>query len=395
MPVNIVRATGQLGRVTPTEDAVVCMVFSGAAVAGKIALSEPKQIFSYESLTDLGITEANNPVAYRDIMDFYGKAGVGAELNFMLVNDTTTLTDICDVTKDFGKKLLDFTQGRGVIFLVNRKPAAGYTPVIAQGMDNDVWAALTKLNEMAIQYQAQNIPFVGVLPARGFDSTKINDIPLRSTLTNDNVAICAACEKADGHISMGVKAAWIVKHQVSENDSRIASGKVVDTAYFPDGVKVDALKASWNALNTKAVIYFYKENGKSGYFYNDDNTMTTISSDYSSISWNRTINKVHRIANEVLVNRLRDDVDINPQTGKIDSSLISDWESDVENAVIANMVNVGVTKKKEISGVKCTILPDSDIINDKMDVRLSIVRRGQVKNINVKIGYVKAISTGQ
>lgn len=391
MPVNIVRAAGQLGRVTPTEDAVVCIVFSGAAVTGKIALSEPKQIFSHEALEDFGITEANNPVAYRDIIDFYAKAGVGAELNFMLVSDTTTLTDICDVTKDIGKKLLDFTQGRAVIFAVNRKPAVGYTPVITQGMDGDVWAAVTKLNEMAVQYQTANVPFVGILPALSFDTTKLADLPLRSTLTSDNVAICAACEKNDGHVSMGIKLGWLARHQVSENDSRIASGKVVDTGFFPDGVNVETLKASWPALNNKAVIFFYRENGKSGYFFNDDNTMTTVASDYSSISWNRTMNKVHRIAHQVLVNKLRDDVELDPATGAIETGLLSDWESDVENAVIANMVNTGVTKKKEISGVKCSIDPDSDIVNDKMDVTLSIVRRGQVKTINVKIGYVRSI----
>lgn len=389
--INIVRAKGQLGRTTPTEDAVVCMVFSGTAVATKIALSEPKQIFSSDALEDLGMTEDNNPVAYRDIKDFYGKAGEGAELNFMLVSDATNLTDICNVTNDIAKKLITFTQDRGVILLVNRKPAVGYTPTITNGMDNDVWDAITKLNEMAVQYQTKNAPFVGILPALYFDTTEINEIPLRSTLTTDNVALSTACEKADGHISMGALAGWLVRHQVSENFSRIASGPIFNTGFFPDMVPSLNLKNAWSAINNKAFIYLYKEPGKQGYFFNDDSTMTTVSSDYSSISWNRTINKVHRIAYTTLVEKLRDDVDINPVTGKVETSLLSDWESDVENDIIANMVNTGVTKKPEISGVKCIIDPNSDILNDKMDVTIQIVRRGQVKTFNVKIGYVRKI----
>lgn len=391
MGINIERAEGQLGRTVPTEDAVVCIVLSGTAVAGKIALSEPKQIFSSDALTDLGITELNNPTAYRDIKDFYGKAGEGAELNFMLVNDTTTLTNICDVTNDIAKKLLTFTQDRGVILLVNRKPAAGYTPTITNGWDADVTSAMTKLNEMAVQYQAKNAPFVGILPALGFDTTKIAEMPLRSTLTIDNVALATTCEKADGHISIGALAGWLVKHQVSENFSRIASGPVFDTAYFPDMVPALNLKNSWEAMNNKGFIYLYKEPGKQGYFFNDDNTMTSTSSDYSSISWNRTINKAHRITYTTLVEKLRDDVDLNPTTGKVETSLLSDWESDVENDISANMVNTGVQRKPEISGVKCTIDTDSDIVNDKMDASLDIVRRGQVKTFNVKIGYVRSI----
>jgi len=392
MGVNIERAVGQLGRTVPTEDAVICIVFSGTAVAGKIALSEPKQIFSVDALTDLGITAVNNPVAYRDIVDFYGKAGEGAELNFMLISDATSLTDICDVTKDIGRKLLDFTNDRAVIFMVNRKPAAGYEPVITQGMDGDVWTALTKLNEMAIQYDAAEIPFTGFLPGLLFDTTKIADMPNRSTLTKDYVAVSVACEKADGHISMGVLAAWLAKHQVHQNVGRIASGPVVDSGFFPDAVNTNTLKASWSVLNTKAVIYFYKERGKSGYFFNDDSTMTTTASDYSSVSWNRTITKAKRIANRVLVEKLKDDIDLNPTTGKIESGLLSDWESEVENAVRAEMINVPVTKRREISGVQFTINPDSDIVNDKIDGTINIVRKGQVKQIDVKIGYVRAIS---
>ncbi|WP_346237763.1 DUF2586 family protein [Niabella insulamsoli] len=391
MSINISRGAGQLNRTDPTEDAVVCLVLSGTAVAGKIALSEPKQIFSSLALVDLGITEANNPLAHRDIIDFYGKAGEGAELNFMLVSDATTLEDICDVANDIARKLITFTQDRGVILLVNRKPAAGYVPTITAGWDADVTAAVSNLNEMAVQYQNLNVPFVGILPALLMDTTKIAEMPLRATLTKDNVAVSAACEKADGHISMGALAGWLVRHQVSENFSQIASGPIFDTAFFPDAVPVMNLKSSWAALNTKAVIFLYKEPGKQGFFFNDDNTMTAISSDYSSISWNRTINKVHRIAYASLVNKLRATVDLNPTTGKVESSLISDWESDVENDIRANMINTGVDKKPEISGVKCTIDPNSDIVNDEVDAEIAIVRRGQAKTFNVKIGYARAI----
>lgn len=386
MSVNIVRATGQLKRTTPTEDKVVCMVISGAA-EGTVALSDPKQIFSTDDLVTLGITAVNNPLAYQEIIDFYAIAGEGAEFNFMLVVDTTSLTDICDNTKDLGKKLLDFVNGRGVIFMANRKTPVGYVPAITAGLDNDVNTAVTKLNEMAAAYQLQNIPFVACLPALGFDSTTIAALPARSTLSNDYVALNTWCNKADGIVSMGQLAGWTTKHQVHQNIGRVASGKVSDTAFMPDAVDAKTLKYDWASIALKGLLFPIKIGGKSGYFFNDDPTLTSLSSDYSSWSWNRTINKAQRIAYDVLVEKQNDDVDVDATTGLIESTLVSDWESDVENAIRAQMMAVSSIAQKEISGIKCSIDPASDIVNDKIDASITIVRKGQAKQINVKIGY--------
>lgn len=385
--VNIQRANGQLKRTEPSEDAVVCMVMSGVAVVGKIALGERKQIFGTDALLTLGIDAATNPLAYQDILDFYAVAGEGAELNIMLVVDTTSITDICNVANDMGKKLLDSCEGRGVIFLVNRKTPVAYVPAIVTGLDNDINTAITKLNEMAITYQTLNTPFVGILPALGFDIDTLADLPARSTLENDNVALNTHCNKADGIVSQGAFAGWLAKHQVSQNAGRVASGKYSDSAFMPDGTPAKDLKNQWAALASKGLIIPIKIAGKSGYFLQDDPCMTKVSSDYSSISWNRTINKAHRIAFLSLVEKLNDDVDVDETSGKIEGSLLSDWESDVENAIRAQMMAVSSLKKKEISGVKCSISADSDIVNDQVDASLTIVRKGQAKQINVKIGY--------
>jgi hypothetical protein len=391
MSVNITRAKGQLKRTTPTEDNVVCMIMSGAAVVGKIALAEPKQIFSTDDLVTLGITADNNPLAYQDILDFYATAGEGAELNFMLVVDTTSFADICDAVNDLGKKLLDSVNGRGVIFVVNRKAPVDYVPVIAAGLDADVNAAITKLNALAAAYQLQNIPFVGILPAWGFSKDTIADMPQRDTLANDYVALNSWCLKSDGIVSQGLLAGWLTTLQVHQNAGRVGNGKVSDTAFMPDGTEPKDLKYQWDTLAAKGLLFPIKIGGKSGYFFKDDPTLTSKGSDYSSISWNRTINKAQRIAYDVLVEKQNDDVDIDQSTGKIESTLVSDWESDVENEIRAQMMKVSATKQKEISGVKCSIDPNSDIVNDEIDATLTIVRKGQAKTINVKIGYAPTV----
>ena len=391
--VIITRTVGTLGRTEPTDDAVVCMVLSGVAVSGKIALGSPTQIYGTVALTTLGITNANNPLAYKEIKDFYSKVGEGAELNFMLVVDTTSLATICDKTQEIAKKLIDFTNGRAVILIVNKKVASGYVTTLTNGLDADVWAAITKANELVDLYATENTPIVVALPALGFALANISAVPDRSTLSNDSVAVNAYCETNNGIPSMGILAGWLAKHQVHQNVGRVASGKISDTAFLPDATAANAtaVKNARTALENKGLLFPVKIGGKSGYFLNDDPTMTAVSSDYSSISWNRVINKAHRIAYDILTEKLNDDVDLDETTGKIDSSVASDWESQVEAAIRGQMIRVSGNKKREISGIKCVVDVNSDIVNDKVDASVSVVRKGQSKTINVSIGYVVSI----
>jgi hypothetical protein len=392
MGLIINRASGSLNRTNPTEDAVVCMVFTGAAVSGKIALGEPVQIFSADqAFTDYGITSVNNPVAYRDIRDFYEVAGEGAELNFMLVADSNSLEDICDKDNNIAKKLLDFTQGRCVLLLVNYKAPEEFSKNDKDGFDSTLWSAIGKMNSLAKEYDDDNIPFTAILPGFGFTEENIADIPLRSTLSNDYVGVNLWCKANDGIVSQGMLAGVLAKIQVHENCGAVEKGKISDTAFFPDGTPYITLKNQIQNLANKGLIIPTKRGQKSGYFFFDDPTMTAFSSDYSSISWNRTINKAKRIAADILLEKLNSDVEINPSSGKIESSVCSDWESDVERAIRSQMMKTSSIKKREISGVKCTVNPDSDIINDEIDATLSIVRKGQAKIINVTIKYTATV----
>ncbi|PZP38365.1 MAG: hypothetical protein DI598_21010, partial [Pseudopedobacter saltans] len=339
-----------------------------------------------------GITADNNACLYRDVVDFYGLAGEGAELNIMLVSDATSLETICDTIGTIARKALDFTAGRAVILLINALRPASYVPTITTGLDADVWAAASKLNILAKAYQDDNLPFVGVLPGLGFAKANIAALPDRKTLAFDNVGISLACEKNDGHVSMGVLGAWLFKAQVCQNIGRVAFGKVVDTAFYPDATSVLDMRNQIDAIAGKGLIQFCKVAQKSGYYFYDDPTATAKSSDYSSLSWNRTMNKGQRISADTLSNKINEDVDVDATTGKIESALISDWESDVENDVRAQMGKATSTKIKEISGVACTIDPDSDIVNDQISASIEVVRNGQAKQFNVSIGYTTAIT---
>lgn len=383
--VSITRQDNQLNRVAPVADRVAGLILSGVAIAGKIALSEPKQIFGTTELPALGITQADNPFAYFEILDYYAKAGEGSELNFMLVAEATLMADICDPAQNIARKILDFAGGRITHLLVNRKLPAGYNIVALDGLDTDVWNGIAKMEALALEYDNGNKPFVGVLPGIGFTKATAANLKDVGTMTTARVAapVIGAADNS-GRAAIGTLAGWIVKNPINYNIARVASGSVLDAAFFTDGTPVsDYSNGTLGSLHDKRYIFFRKIYNKSGFFFNDDPTAVASSSDFSSISWNGVINKAKRLAYDVLIEHLNDEVDTDATTGNISSGIASDWEGNVEQAIKTAMV-----KPKEITAVKCTIdLSASNISNDKVSASLQIVRKGQAKEISVQIGF--------
>ena len=82
------------------------LVLTGVTVAGtnKVTVGNSYQIFSLEEAISLGIDETSNAFAYQQIKAFYKEAKKGAELWFMLVTATVTMTEMADLTKAYAKK---------------------------------------------------------------------------------------------------------------------------------------------------------------------------------------------------------------------------------------------------------------------------------------------------
>lgn len=385
---NITRGTGQLNRVAPMNDGVVSMVITGAAVADKINLSEPVRATSIKILEQKGITEGNNPLAVTEITDFFSTAGEGAVLYFMLVANSNTLVDIVSMSTI----LLNYTEGKTNLFLISYKPANDFNYSVGGYFDETTINAIQEMRNIVKDFTTNNIPFVAILPGFGLNLSGIGNMEL--DLRNSCIAINAFCKTNNKQPSQGLLAGVLAKIQVHENCGAVDKGKISDTAYLCDtavGLGYNSYIEHIGDLMAARCIFGVKRGQKSGYYFEADPTITPIDSDYSSISWNRVINKVHRIAADVLLNKLNSDVEINPSTGKLHSAVCSNWESEVERAVRNQMMQISNTRKKEISGVKCTVNPDSDIINDTIDATISIVRKGQAKTINVTIQYTPNI----
>lgn len=387
--VRFTRTKGKLGRTRPTIDNVFGLAVSGTAVVDKIALAEPKAIFGLEGLTELGITLANNPLAYTDIVNFYAKAGEGTKLWIMLYSDAVLLSDLCDKTTGVLKNLLLAANGEITGLFVNKKMPAGYVQTLLDGLDEDVWNAAVKLQALNAQFGTDNQPLFGVLPGFGFAFANVATLRDINTMTANQVHISLAADDNTGKPAIGTLAGWLASIPVNVNAGWVGLGAVLTDAWFIGGTNAGdkSIVNSLGTLHDKRFGFFRKVTGKAGFFFNDDPTACPISDDFSSISWNRIINKAHRLAYNKLIEHLNEDFELDSSTGNLSPAVAADWEGDVENEIDVQMI-----RKKQVSGVKCIVEASSvDVAQDKVKAQVEVVRNGQAKGIEVSIGYVPAL----
>lgn len=387
--VKITRKKNNLKRTKPTDDNVFGLAVSGVAVVGKIALGEPKLITGLDDLTTLGIVEGTNPLAVKEVTAFYAKAGEGTELYLMLYSSATLLADLCD--KDAGtlRNIMSVGGGRVRYLFVAKTLPGGYAVDLVDGLDADVWDAVVAAQAFCEAWGESNDPVGIVLPGIGFAKANIANLRDLSTMTANQVSILLGADDATGKFAIGTIAGWLSKLPVHRNAGRVLDGSVLEGAWLGDGTVADAeeIKGYLDGVHDKRYIIFRKHKGKSGYFFNDDPTACSIADDYSSISWNRTINKAHVIAYNRLVDHLNDDVETEPSTGAISPATASDWEGEVERDITVLMI-----RKGNLTAVKCVIDPSAvSISQDEINADLTVVRKGQSKTIGVSIGFAETI----
>jgi hypothetical protein len=388
------------------------------------------QVFSFADFLAYGFTAASDPLVFAEVSDFYNNVGDGAELNFMVVPGAAGSNPTSDLTipdnfpmplelllqyppgtvingatvgtygggRDKLQAFINSMGGRCSVLLINTDfnylASVSGTPTLFQNLNRLV----PLLDDIAMYNDNNNKPLVIGIPGIGFSSTTDavwNSTPAKS----DYVFVNLACQSMAGFSMaprcMGLLAARMYNYQVCSSIARVASGEVtqLNTSCLPDCIPVETIQDKWEQLAAQKFIFYRTFEGRTGYYYSDDPTFTTDTSDYGGIAWNRVINKGKRIGYQVLLDKLNDDIQEDPNTGLIETAVLSDWESDVINAISASMLTKPATWPsnkewvKEITGVTCKIDPNSDIANGQVSAAIRIQRKGIAKQFNVSIGY--------
>lgn len=387
--VTIPILNNQLGRVDSVADRVPGLILFGPAPSG-LALATAKQIFTLQEAVDLGITAAydttNITDVYKQIKEFYDAGNNGQELWIYIVAMATTMTTALDKTGSIAPAFLDAMQGRCTFLGCSRYPASGYTPTTADGLDDDVSAAVLKVDALQKQYQSQNTPFRWAIGARKFTpGTTLKNYRLNTN--NGGVLILFSTSPTYNSVpyyqaAVGFYMGLVCKLPVQRKASRVKNGDVgLLNAYLTDGSTIESRLSLLDTLAGKGVIVLRKFTTKNGYFCSPDFTCVANSDDYSLLSRGFVIDKAQRIAYTTFVNELDDDIDV-AEDGTISPAVAKSFQQKIINAISIGMAN-------EISGVTCVINATQNILaTDTVQItKLGVRPKGYASYINVPLGF--------
>ena len=375
-------------------DGIAGLIVSGDANPSVAwPLGTPKQFFSIDEVKDAGLNPdydtTNSTNAYQHLADFYTVAGDGAELWVLVAPKTETMEDIADAasTNAFAKELLDASGGSIRLLGITRVPDALYEATVVAGIDDDVIAAITKLEALADSKAAAMEPFVGIVEGRDYqgDTGDIQDLKglgfnrVGSVICGGGSATAPSFAKSAG---VGLLLGRLAADPVMRKPGRVKTGAVpIVAGYFSNDTKVTRGVA--DALDTKGWIVMTPYPQRSGFYWGVDNTCASADDDYSTIVNRRVIDKAMFIAYNTYITEIMDEVQIDAETGKLDPGVVKYLEGKITNAVNSLMTSGG-----EISGMSAFIDPAQNILSTgKLVVKLSIVPVGYTKTIEVNLGF--------
>ena len=382
--VNITLDNGQLGSVAFSDDSIAGLILTGATVSGanKVTAGQGYGIFSLDEAIALGIEETgNNAYAYTHIKEFYDTAGVGSELWIMLVTASITMEDMLDKSKAYGPVLLDEAKGKIRKLGVSRKSASGIT--LANGLDVDVDKALIKGQALAEDYAQNFKPFRFLVDGKEFNDNA-GDLKDYRTAGFNRGGVLLGATLASKNASIGFTIGYMASLPVQRKIARVRNGALpIAAAYLTSEAKTETQENAWNSLHDKGYIFFRSFTGKSGYFFNDDPTATQLTDDYASFSRGLVIDKATRIAYDVYIDEIGDEIDIQDD-GTLEVTAVKDLQGVVENAIQLQMVANG-----EASAVEAFIDHTQNVLaTNTLAITLRVLPIGYKNFINISLGFV-------
>lgn len=384
---------GSLGGNNPTADGVAGLVIQVPEAPTEFPLGMVKTFYTLDDAETAGLTadfdEENACSAYGELRDFFTKTNGKGEIWVMLVSNTTSMADICDLNNDIAAKLLLQSGGRICFWGIACNRDAEYQAETKDGLDSDVWAGVT--NAQALRQKMaldQFIPTRVVIPGRAF-SGSFADLADLTQMTNNGVQISLFGRKGSLEARVGFVLGLLASLPVQRNEGRVRNGDLgIQEAYLTDGeTRAEELNAVQDVLHDKGYLFPIVRFRRSGYFFNGDPMATTKRDDYCSMTNGRVIDKVQRIAYDVYVDYLNDDFMLS-RDGKIGAAELKNLQGDIEEAIRAVMVS-----NNELSGFGCYVDPTQDPISaGKTAVVLRAQPRGYHKMIEVSLGFTKALT---
>lgn len=394
--VKIDFANGALGQVVSSPDGVFGLLTTASPVVNKLELLKTYVVKSMDDVTGtLGISPDNNPGLHKVLSEFYNTAGTGTELWLRCFASTATLTEMADLSAANGiRTLLSDANGRLRGVFIHRTPAEGYTPLITGGLDGDVATAIAAAQITAVwATDTLKAPIFIIVAGLYYSGNPVELTDLTQGSLN-RVGVMIGDTVAGNGCAIGILAGRLAATPVQRNIGRVKDGPVVTLTDSFLGTTM-ARVADVGSVHDKGYITLRMHTGRAGYFFSDDPLATLPTDDYNHITARRTVDKAYRIAYDVLLGELLEEIPVSDQ-GQVSVTFAKSVETKVENAIINSMTSNSELgndpANQNDTGVECLIDTNQNIVSTGfLKVGLRVKPYGYARYINVELGF-KTIS---
>lgn len=409
----IQKLDGALGAKALSDDNILGLVCGGVATAGYATLGTVVKLIQASDADTLGFTsayDAANKVLVRYHIDEFYRLNPNGVLWLQVVAQGTTLTQMCDKANAYVKKVV--TESGKTVKAIGTvlNPATGYTPTLANGLNADVEAAITKAQELVDDFATQNV-FIDTILIEGRDvNGTLSTIKDLRTMASMNVQVCilqdpdvaaldalfaktAAVGTTLGSIGIRRVEEDLGSIQVANSTNKAIADYPINSTADGRFLKVAISKGTETKDLTAAEVQLLKDRGYifadiypeyTGVFFSGSPTCTLITSDYAYSPNVRVWNKGARIAVKKLTPKINSTVELD-DAGKLKSTTVTAWQEDVNNSRngLGSLAVDGHCLK-----TACFIDPAQNVYGtSKVEVGMTIKPYGYAREITGKLGF--------
>lgn len=405
--VQVTLTNNNLGLQAPSQNGV-SVVLVAAPAAPAAGYGTPFLVAGMADVETAFADPANAPVVAAFAKGYYAEAPEGTRCYVLAMAPTTTLETLLAPAN--AEKALNAAAGEARLLAAIKFPGELYNPTISGGFDGDVHAAVTAAQTLAANWNAKNKGFRFFIEGFGFtNATAATDY---STHNKRNGAIIVGSVANSTAIATLLALGRAARVQPQENIGKVKTGSL--NIAPADPVQIGSTPAELvplselNTLYNKRYIFPVRNEVASGYVWNDDNTLTSVTDDYNNIAYGRIIDNAQRIAYREFYEELKDDVNVEPN-GRLAAVVEKALETKIENAIDRDMR----TQLNVINGraaVQCLVNPDATefaalyaknnisnpnlniIQNNTVYIFLFLQPKGSVKFINIYLGLTAELT---
>jgi hypothetical protein len=398
--VTIAKGNGTLGGIVPAEDGTSLLVISAPAAYPVLTSTVFLQLSDAEAAGATAAADlANNVLVHEHIKDFYSKAAAGTKLHVLIVAATATMVDLFTVGHALNTEMGNYISAQaGEIKLLGAALNPSFLEVDGTGITADLLNAIPLAQAFSDAEYDRFRPVQILLEGRRFAGTIAAASDLRG-LTAPAVSIAIGRDEARktalvdaGHTGAGSYAALgftlgkLASVPVQRNIGRVRDGELGWLkAALSGGQLISTLSdADLDTLHDKGYIFALRHAGKTGFYFNDDNTCAPLSDDYCQINRGRVIDKASRIARRVYLDDLLDEVAVDPANGQLAPIVVKTFETSMTTAITDEMVALG-----EAVGVRVSVDPNQDVLaTGRIEALVEVLPYGIGRQIQATVQFI-------